>query len=363
MKPCRDVAVISDPPAFAALEQEWDDLYQNSPRATLYQSWAWLYSWWEAYGEDYELRLITVRGEDGLLVGLIPLMLERRLGFRRLLFIGTYSSEFFDVLVRRDWEHKVCEAGIRALRQMNGWHVAELREICPTATIWRCLQGWRRPRIDLQLEPCWVIEVKPWEEVLASLSKKSRKMARQTLRSAEQDGVRSVLAEAEDVERAARRLVALHREMRQGRHITQEHVTHRYESFIVSAARRMTARGLGRISEFWRGEEVIVSNFLVFDNDLSSTYVVGASQEAIRRYQWSTLFIWDALNIARSRGCSYVSLQPGNEEYKRRWAKEVPYHEVVLGRGPILSSLSLPILRGYRASPEWAKKPVKWLRQ
>jgi CelD/BcsL family acetyltransferase involved in cellulose biosynthesis len=65
------VEVIKDSRGFATLE-EWEDLHRQCPRATPFQSWAWLYSWWEYYREDYELRLITVRHE-GLLVGAIPL--------------------------------------------------------------------------------------------------------------------------------------------------------------------------------------------------------------------------------------------------------------------------------------------------
>ncbi len=69
-----ELAMLQDTRKFAALEEEWEDLYRNSPLATPFQSWAWLYSWWEAYGEGYELRLIAV-WEAGLLVGLVPLML------------------------------------------------------------------------------------------------------------------------------------------------------------------------------------------------------------------------------------------------------------------------------------------------
>jgi CelD/BcsL family acetyltransferase involved in cellulose biosynthesis len=330
MKPYLDVAVLEDPQAFAALEQEWDDLFHNCPRATPYQSWDWLYSWWEAYGEDYDLRLITVRGEDGLLVGLIPLMLERSAGFGRLLFIGGWQSDFLDVLVRRDWEDRVCEAGAGILRQLDDWHVAELQHICPRATIWRFLKGWDGPSTDLQPEPCWVIEVKPWDELVSSLTKSQRNPARRTLRRAEEDGVRCVQAGAEDVEWAARRLVYLHREMRRGRHIVPERLTARFESHTLAAARRMTARGLGGISEFWRDEEVIISSFVISANDLTVPYMVGANHEAMGRYQWSTLFIWDALNIARSRNCSYVSLSWGDEEYKQRWSKGVPYYQITL---------------------------------
>jgi CelD/BcsL family acetyltransferase involved in cellulose biosynthesis len=381
MKPCLEVTVIRDPQAFAALEEEWDDLYHNCPRATPYQSWAWLYSWWEYYGEGYELRLITVRSGDGLLVGIIPLMLERRWGFGKLLFIGAglASADYLDVLVRSDWEAEAREAGVQALRRMDGWHVAELHQICPTATIWDFLKGWNGPRIDLQQRPLWVIEVKPWEELLASLSRNNRKAARRTVQRAEKDDVRCVLAGVENVERAARRLVALHREMRRGRNIVPERLTARFESYILAAARRMTERGLGGISEFWRDGEVVVSSFFVFDNDLTVTYMAGVNQEAMRRYQWSTLNIWDALNIARSRDCSYVSLLPGSEDYKQRWGKEVPYYRITLGRSPLLWRLYLPIWRCYQAyrslrlrvreylrsdtTPRWVKDATKLLRR
>ncbi len=384
MKPCLEGAVIRDPQIFAALEEEWDDLHRNCPRAIPYQSWAWLYSWWEVYGEDYELRLITVRSGEGLLVGLIPLMLERRLGFGKLLLIGAgrgAESHYLDVLVRRDWEAEACEVGVQALKHMDGWHVAELYPIVPTATIWDFLKGWNGPRSDLQQShrPLWVIEVKPWDELVKSLSKKRRKRVRQTLRRAEEDGVRCVLAGVEDVERAARTFVALHREMRRGRNILPEHLTARFESYTLAAARRLMERGLGGISEFWLDGEVIVSSFLTFDKDLTVTYNVGVNQEAMSRYQWSTLFIWNALNIARSRNCAYVSLLPGPQEYKQRWSnKEVPHYRIALSRSPLLGRFYLPVWRcdhAYRSlrlrvrdhlksdtTPRWVKDAAKLLK-
>jgi CelD/BcsL family acetyltransferase involved in cellulose biosynthesis len=113
--------VLEGPKSFAALEEEWDDLYRNSPLATPFQSWAWLYSWWESYGECYELRLVAVRDDEGLLVGLMPLMLERRMGFGRLLWIGTGLSDYHVMLVREGWKERVAGAAARALAEMRSW--------------------------------------------------------------------------------------------------------------------------------------------------------------------------------------------------------------------------------------------------
>ncbi len=81
-------------PSGLKFESRWEELYDNSPLVTPFQSWAWLFSWWESYGEGYEPRLVTVRDDKGLLVGLVPLMLEHRPAFGRLLFIGTGIKTF-----------------------------------------------------------------------------------------------------------------------------------------------------------------------------------------------------------------------------------------------------------------------------
>src|SRR5215211_1940763 len=175
-----DTAVLRDTREFASLEEEWDDLYRHSPRATPFQSWAWLYSWWECYGEDYELRLIAVR-EGGLLVGLLPLMLERRWGFGRLLLIGAGSTDYLDILAREGWEQEVAEAGARALKELGGWRVADLCDVRPTAAVWDIFYSWEGPKAYFRRFGSPVMDVRPWDELLTSLSKNHRSSVRRTL--------------------------------------------------------------------------------------------------------------------------------------------------------------------------------------
>jgi len=326
---------------FTSLEEEWDELYESCPSATPFQSWAWLYSWWEAYGGAYDLRLITFRDAGGLLVGLLPLMVRRWPSFGRLLLIGgdkvtLYSdvvTPYKDVLVRDGWEEPVARAGARALAELDGWRVADLQELMPEATAWGLFRAWGGPKTSVPITDYVLMRADSWEELLSSLSRKLRKTARRTLRRAEQDGLRCEPAGAEEAERAAHTLVALHRELWRGRRIAPEHLTPRYEAFMEATARRMTARGIGRISEFRRDDAVLVSQFLVFDKDFVGVYVIGASQEASRRYQFMTLFNWDAIDVAYSKGSAYVSWMHYVSQDKLRWASEVVTSQrAILGR-------------------------------
>lgn len=105
---------------------------------------------------------------------------------------------------------------------------------------------------------------------------------------------------------------------------------------METAARRMTARGIGRISEFRRDDTVVASQFLVFDKEFTGMYVIGASQEASRRYLFMALGIWDAMNVAGSTGSAYVSCMDGTSSAKLRWATEVvTSRRAILGRSRV----------------------------
>jgi CelD/BcsL family acetyltransferase involved in cellulose biosynthesis len=342
------IKVINDAQDFADLKKEWEDLYQNSTHATPFQSWAWLYSWWEFYGEGYGLRLIAVRDGD-LLVGLMPLMLKRWWGSSGWLhFIGTGLTDYLDILVREGWETQVATAGVEALRRMNLWTMVDLHEISFEAAALSLCRRWPGPRTYI-LQKSWqgwqlgcpVIEVKPWNELLMSVSTRLRKNARRSLRRAEEDSVRCLLARPEEAEQAARRLVAVHRQLLRGRDIDQEHLSDRFGSHVVAAAKRMTVCGSGGIYEFWRNGKVVASHFLLFGRDFVADYLVGAKQEALQRYQMYSLYTWNAVMVARSKGIARVNLLRGEEPYKLRWASDVVYnYRVVLSRKPAFGSPS-----------------------
>ena len=326
--------MVEDARGFAALEGEWDDLYRDAPAATPFQSWPWLYSWWESYGGGpRELRLVMVRDGGGRLVGLLPLMLERRRGFGRLLFLGTGVSDYLDVVAREGWEGRVAEAGAGALGGMGPWQVADLQELRPGAAAWGLVGRWPGPKANAWQSNCPIISMKSQEELFAAVSRNLRGTIRKTSRRAEGDGLRRELAGEAEAEGAARRLVALHRERWRGQGIAPEHLTRRFESHLAAAARRMTPAGLGAVSEFRRDGEVLLSLLWIFGRDFVGSYIIGASSEASRRYQVSSLYILDGVDIACGRSSARVDLLRGEEPYKLRWGPEVvPNHRAILGR-------------------------------
>jgi hypothetical protein len=221
----------------------------------------------------------------------------------------------------------------RALWRRCVLGVADLQQMRPDAAGWYIHRQWEGHQVRVWQDNCPVMEVKPWDELLTSLSKNLRSTARRAVRRAAADGLQRKIADSPDTKQAARRLVALHRETWQERSIGPEHQTKRFEDFIVVAADRLASRGLGGISEFWQNGEPAISDLILFGRGFFGTYLLGASERAMQRYQWSSLYIWDAVELAHSKNISCLDLLRGQEPYKLRWSSSVVCtHRLILGQ-------------------------------
>jgi hypothetical protein len=281
-------------------------------------------------------------GDGGLLVGLLPLMIERRRGLGRLLFVGTGPTSHLDAVVREGWEDLVSEAAARALRRMEGWHVADMQELSPKAAAWALLERWSGRKTSVWQSQHPVIDATGgWIEMLKSRSKRLRNNARRTLRRAEEDELRCELVDTGETREAARRLAAISKDQWRGNPLTgSEHWTPRFESHLETAVCRMATCGRGGVAEWRRSGDVMVSEFLVFGPCYVGAYMVGIDRRAFSRYQVSALTAHMEVCVARRWDAPHVSLGRGQEAYKLQWSSElVPNHRLILGRDALPWSL------------------------
>ena len=176
----------------ARLEPEWRALLARCPAAPVFQSPVWLQTWWEEFGSDRELLLLSVR-DDGELVGVAPLM---RSG-GHLAFAGdTEVCDYMDF---------TCAAGSASGGLLSAvlWSLSE--EPWADLTLWAMREdspalgalpaACAQMGLELQVEPedvCPQIGLPSgsggWEEYLAGLDKKDRHELRRKLRRLPQAG-------------------------------------------------------------------------------------------------------------------------------------------------------------------------------
>jgi CelD/BcsL family acetyltransferase involved in cellulose biosynthesis len=119
---------------FAALRDTWDTLLAGSKANTVFLSWEWAFSWWEAFrNADTDLFVLVATDHDRT-VGIAPLVLMRRRfgGFftlRQMKFLGADSAcgDYLDFILdagQDEWE--VLNAIFAYLQH----HEAEWDQLC-----------------------------------------------------------------------------------------------------------------------------------------------------------------------------------------------------------------------------------------
>src|SRR5262249_11557593 len=138
---------------FAALRpyrEEWDQLVQQSPTKTVFQTFEWLESLWDVFGDSFHLRVL-LGFEGDTLVAAAPLILRGKRMFGRqmtcLEFAASMRADYADFLYRGQ---RSLRELIRALRAELAWDVLNLDRIpslSPTVDVLaEEFPGWRGTR-------------------------------------------------------------------------------------------------------------------------------------------------------------------------------------------------------------------------
>ncbi|HUX87485.1 MAG TPA: GNAT family N-acetyltransferase, partial [Chloroflexota bacterium] len=141
----------------------------------------WLTTWWPHFGQNNQLRIVTVR-DAGRLVGLAPLMISRWEGFRHLGMIGTGLADYEDLIVADDAVRvSVISAILDALDADSSWDFLQMnrfRDDSPNLPLVRALTfnrgGYRCINAPFSVAP-YIPIVQSWSEYWKSLSSSLRR--------------------------------------------------------------------------------------------------------------------------------------------------------------------------------------------
>ncbi|WP_435172614.1 GNAT family N-acetyltransferase [Actinacidiphila sp. bgisy145] len=363
--------ICRDPAEFAALAPAWDRLHRSCPRATPFQSHAWLHSWWLSYGRAGRLRVVLVlRGDGGTggsgstgtgggeLVGAAALMRVYR-PLPALVPLGGAITDFSDVLLdpaadgddggsdegdERDGEGDggpVTAALVRGLRQAAAGSVVDLREVPAGAAAERVYARWSGPKRRLADSDCLELPGGPMAGLIARVGSSRGQRIRGHLRKIDASGVEEHDVPAAEVPAAIRTLLRLHTAQWEGRGVTPEHVRPRFAEHLGRAGAAMTRSGEALLTEFRIGGEVVAANFTVLSPTLAGGYLYGADFAALRaaRVDLNTLLMRHGARLTAA-GRPVLSMLRGAEPHKSHWRPTpAPNSRLLLGTRRALPSL------------------------
>ncbi len=163
---------------------------------TIFLTWEWQGIWWDCFGEDAQLTILTVR-EKGELIGLAPLYARRSNDGQRTLRLvgGVEVSDYLDIIASTGKEQVVYTALWHFLvdEHRYPWDVLDLHNVpatSPTLTVMRDLVG-DTPGFEISAvveDVCPVLDLpSTWGEYLSLLNKKQRHEVRRKIRKANRE--------------------------------------------------------------------------------------------------------------------------------------------------------------------------------
>ncbi len=335
------IDLCTDFSAFDELKAEWNNLLEHSISNTLFLTWEWQRTWWEHLGTS-ELRIITVREDDGTLVGIAPLFEEtwKDGTTKSISLIGCVDvSDYLDIIAARGQEERVYAALLDMIMRADfpawhgGLHLCTLPEDSPTNAQLQAMAQARGLVAEWKLHDVSPVIDLPatWDAYLETLDKKQRHEVRRKLRRVEEtDHKWYAVDDTMSIDQAIVDFVDLHKKSRPDKHVFMDR---RMEQFFVDIARRLQPRGWLQLDflEIAGARAASILNF-VYQNDVL-VYNSGYDPEKYGQYSPGIVLfafsIQDAIAAHRRR---YDFLR-GDEEYKYRFgARNTHVYELHIRR-------------------------------
>lgn len=122
---------------FREFEKKWSSLFDASANSTIFNSWEWLFSWWEAFGATKELLLLVWWNTEGTqVVGILPLyktteslIAGAKVRVLRMVGDGSYDSDYLDLMLQPDYYDSIISDFADWLSMNKEWDVAVFNTI------------------------------------------------------------------------------------------------------------------------------------------------------------------------------------------------------------------------------------------
>jgi CelD/BcsL family acetyltransferase involved in cellulose biosynthesis len=178
------------------LRVRWEELLAQYPQGSIFSTWEWLATWWNAFGADQQLHVLAFEDASSQLVGLAPLSLITR-GFLgkswkilRLLGDGSGDSDNLDLVVAPGCASAVVRSLLVYLEDHSDlWDFCELNTIPVSSPAASQLvtslieRSWIHARVQ---SPCCQISLPDhWDTYFKQLSSTMRKNFKYHLRRLE----------------------------------------------------------------------------------------------------------------------------------------------------------------------------------
>lgn len=305
-----------------AIRPAWEALFERSIRATPFQSPAWLLPWWRHFGEGELLAFAAWQGER--LLGLLPCYVYSDQGTRKLLLLGSGTSDHCDGLFDPSGEHELAGALLEEIaRARDRFDLVDLQPLGTGSPLLEVPAPAGLVDTRSMQEPCPLLRLPgSRDELDPVLPPGMRQNLRYYRRRAERAGrLRFERATDASLPVLLQAWVELHGARWSERGGPGVLADERVRAFHADAAPELLGAGLLRLYAL-RLDERIIAALYGFAGKGRFYYYLGGFDPEFRALSPGTLMIGHAIEAAVREGLAEFDFLRGAEPYKYHWGAQ-----------------------------------------
>lgn len=314
--------------SFSSLKDEWNVVLETAGTNTVFQTYEWLSTWWEYFGQGKELLLLVANKNDNV-VGIAPLMIMKMrvkgLPFYRVAnFIGSGTSDYLDFILKKGCEKEVLSEIIDYLKKhRKNWDLMRIGDI-PDESLTNMflpnILGQKKISFHLgEHDTCPYVELpETWQDYKLSLSRSTRKnIVKFQNRIAEKAEFRTFKGESE-VSTWMDNFFKLHEE-RWRREGDRAHIRSKeFKQFHREVAIKLT-KYLDLSFLFFEGKEIAA--LYCYDYNTTRGFYLQGFDPDYAHYSPAFVLTANRIEDAIQRGLKKFDFLRGDEPYKYHFTK------------------------------------------
>ena len=301
---------------------QWNALVAETADATIFQTYEWFECWWTAFGHRHELFLITV-WDDESLVGIAPLMGQRRAGLRRLEFVGSTNADYQDFILGNRATELLPLLVRYLVERRHEWDMMVLRNVPTTSATFALLPAAMRSlglsATDFERVACPTLEIssRPVEIRRLLDGHSFRRRIKQLQRQGELTFTRC--RTPTQVDRYLPQFFDQYTERRRGTAAAQLFGRPDVRNFYVDLAKSMLPLGWLHLSALeWGGRPIAFHFGFEFDGRLY--WYKPSFDPRLARHSPGTVLLSYLIRDSMERGLNELDFTVGAEAFKYRYA-------------------------------------------
>jgi CelD/BcsL family acetyltransferase involved in cellulose biosynthesis len=333
------------------LYDSWNEILSQTANANVQLTHEWLSSWWEVFGDNMKLSLITIT-DRGKIIAIAPLTITKVIckagfEFRKLTFLGDGLTDYHDLLIANERREDILQILLKFIVNIrDNWdaiHFRNVRSDSPNLPIMRDTLGNTTftfvERINIQ---CSYIPINcNWSNYYGALSKNIRSdIRRRSNLLAKMGKVEFIrLHEVEDVMDTLCIIKSIHVKCRRAKGEISWYTDKKRFSFVSLILERFGDRKWldlvflklnGRIIAYYLG--FMYDNIVYFWNTGFDPEFSKVSPGKLLLHHW--------IKESFADGCKEFDFMVGEESYKRQWTSPTrPNYEFFIFKNTIGSNI------------------------